>query len=102
SVQPMEALVLTADRSVEFGPGAPVYLPHQLINTGNTPSQYTFDVEDLGGDYHLEDIHLYRDLNGNGWWDSGEPEIISNETVISLNPDESLDIVVAGIIPVNA
>jgi uncharacterized repeat protein (TIGR01451 family) len=102
SVLPVEGLELTSDGNYSEPPGAPVYLPHRLTNTGNVATGYTVDAVNLPGDnYDLSGVVVYRDTNGNGTVDAGEPPIASGD-VINLAPGESLDIVISGIIPSTA
>lgn len=49
SVLPLEALSLEQDHTVTCPPGASVVLSHQLTNTGNVQSNYSFAVQNLGG-----------------------------------------------------
>ena len=101
TVNAVEDLSLTDPRMVQYGPGTPVNLPHQLTNTGNTPSQYHFAFQNLDGDnYDLQNLKLINDVNGNGVYDSGEPEISPSDT-FSLNPGESMNLVIAGTIPIS-
>ncbi len=82
-------------------PGQTVYLPYVLSNTGNGTD--VFDVAAASGitggaDLVPANISVFRDTNGNGQPDAGEPQLTS----VSLAADESTDIVVAVQIPTNA
>ena len=99
TVLPVEDLTLTADNDISQPPGAPAYLPHRLTNTGNIATNYTLDISNLSGDdYDLSDLVLYRDVNGNGTPDVGEPTI-SNLEIVALAPGQSSDLVIAANIP---
>jgi len=100
TVQPQEALTLTSDNIVSLPPGAQVYLPHRLTNTGNTTSDYRIDIANLGGDnYDLENLIVVRDLNGNGLADANEP-VVGPGDLIKLTPGQAIDLVISGTIPV--
>lgn len=99
-VQPLEALTLTANQNIESPTGAPVYFSHRLSNTGNTPSSYRLEViNSTDDDYDLSNLKLFRDTNGNGIADAGEPEIGVGQT-LALGVGESLNLVASGVVPV--
>lgn len=100
-VQPVEALTLVADREAQGTPAAPVYFPHILTNTGNTPFSCTLESASAGGDFILSGVTLIRDLNGNGLADSGEPAIPSGAS-ITISPDEPVSLVLVAFVPVTA
>lgn len=101
-VQPLEALTLTPDNSLRVLPGAQVDFAHRVTNTGNAPTQFTFRItQDTGDSFDVSNLRIYRDANGNGALDAGEVEIRPGQSV-SLDPGESLDLIVSGTIPTSA
>ena len=103
TVAPVESLRLTADNARQAPIGAPVSLPHRLTNTGNVATNYSLSTLNLtGDDYDLSDLRVYGDLNGNGVVDSGEPRLDESSTPILLNPGQSYDLIVTGLVPLTA
>ena len=103
SVSPVEELRLTADNTRNAPTGAPVALPHRLTNTGNVATFYQLSAANLSGDdYDLADLRIYGDSNGNGSVDTGEPRLDNDPNPIFLQPGQSLDLLLAGTIPVAA
>ncbi len=110
SAQSNEAVVTVAqvyfatigtDVDVTGSPGQTVYLPYVLTNTGNGSDTYNLSAVDgiTGGDtLDAASITIYRDANGNGQPDAGEPAISS----LDLAEAESADLVVAVQIPTTA
>ena len=90
-----------------------VDLPHRLINTGNTASEYEVRIRhNLGDSGDLETTKVYADSNGNGVTDPGEPEWpaiaclpvepnVSCYKVDTLKPGEIEEFVIAGYTPAN-
>lgn len=79
----------------KFGaPGETVYFSHILTNKGNSSDDYTVGAVD---DDSAAAYTVYRDTNGNGVPDAGEDVV----TVVSLNADEQVDLVVAVPVPAN-
>ncbi|BCM90977.1 hypothetical protein IAD21_02840 [Abditibacteriota bacterium] len=100
-VQPLEALTLAPNQAVQSPAGAPVNLPHRLINTGNTQSHYKISLSNAAGDnFDLTDLKVYRDLNDNGIADVGEPEVSAQPVVLDMG--ESASLVIKGIAPGSA
>lgn len=96
TIQPVEALTLTQDQTVEAAIGTVVNLPHTLTNTGNTPSSYTLDLANLSGDdFDLGGLRVVLDVNGNGRAEAGEPSVTA-ATPLRLTPGESLTLVIVG------
>ncbi|OED42422.1 hypothetical protein AB833_07235 [Chromatiales bacterium (ex Bugula neritina AB1)] len=91
--------------SIESDPGSSVEsgeaitLSHRITNTGNVPDQYSLNLLPGDNENLIDTVAIYRDNNGNGVVDSGE-KIISEFPVVL--PGETVDIVVAGAIPVSA
>ncbi len=98
-VSPVPDLELLQDRTLRVTAGATVDLPHTLRNTGNVRTAYRLDIANIAGDaFDLLNLHLVRDLNGNGRADSGEPLFSSSDT-ITLDPGQSAEFVIVGTVP---
>lgn len=68
------SLVLANDTVRHTRASRQVYLPHRLINTGNTSSSYILRVRhDTGDSGDLENLVVNADANANGVVDAGEP-----------------------------
>ncbi len=76
-VAKLHALDLERDTHLLVQPGQPVSFAHRLTNTGNTPSDYELQIQDVAADSGaLQKFRVFTDLNGNGLANSGEPEIL--------------------------
>ena len=65
--------------------GSSLNFAYTVTNTGNGPDQIALSVLQSGtDDFDLSGVKLYRDLNGNGQLDAGEPEITAPLTVAAL------------------
>ena len=97
-VAPLEAVTLVAPNIINSGPNIGVNLAHRITNTGNTPSTYVLSFSNqLGDDYDLLNLKLYLDIVANGVADSGEPELPNGGTIY-LNPGESAEVVLTGVV----
>ncbi len=97
-VQPLEALTIAPNQAVESPAGAPINLPHRLVNTGNTQSHYIISVSNASGDgFDLSNLKVYRDLNDNGVADVGEPEVSVQPVILDMG--ESASLVIKGTVP---
>jgi len=98
-VQAVPGLDLLADQVKRVPAGASLVLPHSLLNTGNTSSNYTFVFNNAdGNDYDIANLRLVLDSNGNGVADSGEP-LIRPGKFITLAPGERASLVLTGQVP---
>ncbi|MGQ7845575.1 hypothetical protein ACUNV4_13915 [Granulosicoccus sp. 3-233] len=82
-------------------PGQTVYLPYVLSNTGNGSDTFEVSAVDdisVADTIDADNITVYRDTNGNGQPDSGEPAITS----LTLAADEDASLVVAVRVPTTA
>ena len=103
TVAPVEGIRLTSDNTRDAPIGAPVALPHRLTNTGNIANSYNLSTLNLtGDDYDLSDLRIYGDINGNGIADSGEPRLDNDPNPIPLQPGQSYDLLVTGMVPTSA
>ena len=74
--------------------GEKVYFAHMVVNTGNEDDDIKLQVKSLQN----WPTRLYRDLNNNGIYDDGEPEINSTG---KLTPQASIAVVVEVRVPSN-
>ena len=96
---PAGGFTLVADRTLEVLPGATVFLPHTLTNTGLNPLTLTLNFANLTGDaFDLSALVLGQDTNGNGVLDAAEPRLVNGSSV-TLAPATSLAVVLSGIAP---
>ena len=114
SAQSNEAIVTVAqifsatvgtDIDVDGAPGQTVNLPYVLTNTGNGTDDFFVSAADdasiAGDSIDATDITVYRDTNGNGQPDAGEPAIAATDA-ISLTGGESANLVVSVRVPTTA
>ena len=100
TVQQVAALTLTADNSKVTNPGAPVYYPHTVTNTGNGNDSYSLSATNnaAGDNFDLTGLAVFADTDGNGVPDSATPITVSP----TLAPGESFRFVVSGTVPATA
>ena len=97
TVQPLDALTLTADSAVQRAAGGQAALSHRLSNTGNGPSSYLLRFANRSDDDHdLTGLRLVWDKNGNGVADANEPEIASGALFGPLPSGGFADFVLLG------
>ena len=92
TVQPLPALVLAADRSVQRTPGSRAVFPHRLTNTGNAAAQVRFTVN--AG-------RIVVDANGNGVADPGEA-VLDLSAALPLAADATADLLLEADVPADA
>ena len=99
TVQPLEALTLTANQTVLRAAKGKVALAHTLTNTGNVASTYVMSYANLAGDnYDVNSLALVLDLNSNGAADTTEP-VLANGATVNLAPGAALNFVLIGTVP---
>lgn len=92
---------LSSDSTKTATAGQMVYIQHTLTNNGNGADTYTLTATNDAGitdDLNSTSVKVYRDLNGNGLVDAGEPEV----TNVTLAAGASAELVIAVAIPSNA
>jgi large repetitive protein len=95
-VQPVEAVQIRAAQTFNRAPASFAVLPYRVTNSGNVTTTYTLTFSNATGDnYDLSGLTLYRDTNGNGLVDVGEPLFAAGGT-ITLAPGQSFDLVLQG------
>ena len=95
-IQPVEAVQVRHAQTFIRPPGALVVLPFRVTNTGNVDSVLAMMYGNVPQDnYDLSDLTLYKDINGNGVVDPGEPVLRAGEG-LALSPGKSIDLVLLG------
>ncbi|GAA4651376.1 hypothetical protein GCM10023116_36600 [Kistimonas scapharcae] len=79
--------------------GQTVYFPHRLINNGNAEDSFTLSLNELKN-IQSDKLTIYRDVNGDGLPNAGEPVLGSNEKVF-VAPGDKVNLVVAAVLPVS-
>jgi uncharacterized repeat protein (TIGR01451 family) len=84
--------------------GAIVYYQYTLCNTGNKVDSYTIGADnDLTDDFNPTNIKVYRDANGDGVPDPGEPEIyVSGTGATNIAAESCISLVMAYQIPTSS
>jgi large repetitive protein len=99
TVAPLEAIRLTADRTVRGGVNSQIVFAHTLTNTGNKPITLRVDYSNrLEDDFELGALALHQDVVANGILDSGEP-FVANGGTLALEAGESVELILVGTIP---
>jgi uncharacterized repeat protein (TIGR01451 family) len=99
TVQAEESFTLAANQLVASPAGSKVSLIHTLINTGNVTSSYTLTLANLTGDgYDINGLTLNRNIDNSCVLAPTDP-IIPQGGTITLNPGETVTIIITGIIP---
>ncbi len=95
-VQPVEAVQIRPAQTFNRSPGSFAVFPYRVTNSGNVAATYALTFGNTTGDnFDLTGLTLYRDINGNGAADTGEPVLAAGST-ITLAPGESADVVLQG------
>lgn len=84
-------------------PNTVVYYPYVLTNTGNAPDIYTMNtVPAATNPKAVTNLKLYIDNDGDGRVSVGDIEILATGKTPTINPDQSLKLVVQYQLPLNA
>ncbi|TXH70832.1 MAG: hypothetical protein E6Q83_04775 [Thiothrix sp.] len=90
---------LSSDSTKTATAGQMTYIQHTLTNNGNGSDTYTLTAaNDTGDDLTSNSVKVYRDVNGNGLVDAGEPEVSS----VTLAAGASAELVIAVAVPSSA
>lgn len=90
---------LSSDSIKTATAGQMTYIQHTLTNNGNGTDTYTLTAaNDTGDDLTSNSVKVYRDVNGNGLVDAGEPEVTS----VTLAAGASAELVIAVAVPSSA
>jgi uncharacterized repeat protein (TIGR01451 family) len=119
NVAAVEAVQLTSNNTISVLPGASFTTLHVLTNTGNLTTTYTISLAPVAGSSAsptsvnrasisraavtatLTTLVGYWDQNKNGQVDPGEPTI-SSSMAITLQPGESTNLIVYGVLSANS
>ncbi len=100
TVVELRQFTLTAEQSVNSGPGEVVQFLHTLTNTGNVDDQYFISVyNELSDQNDLDNLQLSIDTNGNGQKDVDEPLV---DGPVSVAVNSSVSLLVSGQLPQTA
>src|SRR5690349_1753574 len=101
-VQQVASLTLTANGAKTASPGAPVFYPHTLTNTGNGSDSFTLSLAPAqSGAFTLTGTHIYLDANGDGIPDNFTD---LNGTSVTVTPGaaNAFKFVITGTVPSGA
>ncbi|MCB1638816.1 MAG: hypothetical protein KDI15_08215, partial [Thiothrix sp.] len=104
TVKQVYSAEIASDNTKTAAAGQTIYSAHTLTNTGNGEDTYTLTVADANTletqGIDPDSIAIYRDLNGNGIVDAGEP-LVGNGTTgtLTLTGGETAELVVAVAVP---
>ncbi|MFZ1387788.1 MAG: hypothetical protein WBP46_08545 [Thiolinea sp.] len=92
---------VSSDTTKTATAGQMVYIQHTITNNGNGTDTYTVSAANdtsITDDINSGTVKVYRDLNGNGLVDAGEPEV----TTVTLDAGDSAELVIAVAVPSSA
>lgn len=95
TVAQVAGVTLTATQTKTSSPGATVYLPHTITNTGNGNDVYNLALTNNTGTFDFSSFVIYADANGDGVPDNFTPITVTP----TLAPGQSYNIVVALRVP---
>ncbi|MCB1619133.1 MAG: DUF11 domain-containing protein [Thiothrix sp.] len=104
TVKQVYSAEIASDNTKTAAAGQTVYSAHTLTNSGNGEDTYTLTVANAdsleASGINPDSIAIYRDLNGNGIVDAGEP-LVGNGTTgtLTLTAGETAELVVAVAVP---
>ena len=98
SVPGMQGGTLVSGSTLRAAPGATVFFPHTLTNTGTLPDSYTLSITNLPGTFDFTGVAIFADANGDGLPDSATPVAAP----VVLLPGQAFRFVVRGIVPATA
>lgn len=88
-----------SNQTVNAAPGATVYLPHTITNTGNGNDIYNLlSTQVAGGGFSFSSIVIYADANGDGIPDNTTPITVTP----TLAPGQVYSVVIAAQVPAAA
>ncbi len=88
---------LTQSQALSEYAGNSVTLTHELTNVGNVKDFYVVSALNSAADGDdLQNLFVYIDVNANGEIDASEPVV---DAPIELDPDESVLLIVSGVVP---
>ncbi|HLJ86994.1 MAG TPA: hypothetical protein VKZ53_09220, partial [Candidatus Angelobacter sp.] len=101
-VQQVASLTLTANGAKTASPGAPVFYPHTLINTGNGSDSFTLTLAPAqSGAFTLTGTHIYLDANGDGIPDNFT-DLTGTSVTVAPGAANAFKFVITGTVPSGA
>jgi len=89
---------LQATQTKTSAPGATIYFPHTVTNTGNGNDIYNLATTNNTGTFNFSNIVIYADANGDGIPDNFTPITVTP----NLAPGQTYNIVIAATVPSTA
>ncbi len=103
TVQQVYDATISQDRSKTGAAGQTVYSSHTLTNQGNGEAWYRISVANMAGDDgDFTTVQVFRDLNGNGVADAGEPVVATgagSASLVRLNGAEAAQLLISAQLP---
>ena len=101
-VQQVASLTLTANGAKTASPGAAVFYPHTLTNTGNGSDSFTLTLAPAqSGAFTLTNTHIYIDANGDGVPDNFT-DLTGTQVTVAPGAANAFKFVITGTIPPSA
>jgi uncharacterized repeat protein (TIGR01451 family) len=101
-VQQVASLTLTANGAKTASPGAPVFYPHTLTNTGNGSDSFTLTLAPAqSGAFTLTGTHIYLDANGDGIPDNFT-DLTGTSVTVTPGAANAFKFVITGTVPPGA
>ena len=98
-MQNVQQFTLASSQTVFADPGTIETFVHQLTNPSADSGLVTIQFSNLAGDdYDVQGLQLFRDVNGNGRVDPGEPEL-SSGALLTLNAGEAIQWILKAVVP---
>jgi uncharacterized repeat protein (TIGR01451 family) len=101
-VQQVASLTLTANGAKTASPGASVFYPHTLTNTGNGSDSFTLTLTPAqSGAFTLTGTHIYLDANGDGIPDNFT-DLAGTNVTVAPGAANAFKFVITGTVPSGA
>jgi uncharacterized repeat protein (TIGR01451 family) len=101
-VQQVASLTVTANGAKTASPGAPVFYPHTLTNTGNGSDSFTLTLAPAqSGAFTLTNTHIYLDANGDGIPDNFT-DLTGTQVIVAPGAVNAFKFVITGTVPPGA
>lgn len=101
-VQQVASLTLTANGAKTASPGAAVFYPHTLTNTGNGSDSFTLTLAPAqSGAFTLTNTHIYIDANGDGVPDNFT-DLTGTQVTVAPGAANAFKFVITGTVPPSA
>ncbi|MEI7831736.1 MAG: hypothetical protein WCJ56_00835 [bacterium] len=81
TVLPVASLTLTPANTKYSNAGGLVTFPHTITNNGNSNDSFTLSYANGAGDFNLQNVLFYPDVNGDGVADAGALPITTTPPV---------------------